>query len=57
MNKILKCIIIDDEEGAHLVLRHYIKDLKQLQLKESFIILLKRWIICMLILSIWSFGY
>lgn len=36
MSKILKCIIIDDEEGAHLVLRHYIKDLKQLQLKESF---------------------
>ncbi|WP_278551143.1 LytR/AlgR family response regulator transcription factor [Elizabethkingia bruuniana] len=36
MSKILKCIIIDDEEGAHLVLRHYIKDLKQLQLKKSF---------------------
>ncbi|CAM3713892.1 LytTR family DNA-binding domain-containing protein [Elizabethkingia occulta] len=36
MSKILKCIIIDDEEGAHLVLRHYIKDLKQLQLKDSF---------------------
>ncbi|OBS11388.1 DNA-binding response regulator [Elizabethkingia miricola] len=36
MSKILKCLIIDDEEGAHLVLRHYIKDLKQLQLKESF---------------------
>ncbi len=36
MSKILKCLIIDDEEGAHLVLRHYIKNLKQLQLKESF---------------------
>ena len=32
MSKILKCLIIDDEEGAHLVLRHYIKNLKQLQL-------------------------
>lgn len=36
MGKVLKCIIIDDEEGAHLVLRHYIKDLKQLDLKASF---------------------
>ncbi|MDR2282267.1 MAG: LytTR family DNA-binding domain-containing protein [Sphingobacterium sp.] len=36
MGKVLKCIIIDDEEGAHLVLRHYIKDLKQLQLEASF---------------------
>jgi len=36
MSKILKCIIIDDEEGAHLVLRHYIKELKQLDLQKSF---------------------
>ncbi|PSK93502.1 LytR/AlgR family response regulator transcription factor [Taibaiella chishuiensis] len=36
MHNILRCIIVDDEEGAHLVLRHYIKDLKQLELKASF---------------------
>lgn len=36
MRKILKCIIIDDEEGAHLVLRHYIQELKQLDLQKSF---------------------
>lgn len=36
MNKRLKCIIIDDEEGAHLVLRHYIEKLKQLDLQKSF---------------------
>ncbi|WP_413511752.1 LytR/AlgR family response regulator transcription factor [Myroides odoratus] len=36
MRKILKCIIIDDEEGAHLVLRHYIHELKQLDLQKSF---------------------
>lgn len=36
MNKTLKCMIIDDEEGAHLVLRHYIKQLKQLDLQQSF---------------------
>ncbi|MDM1045931.1 response regulator transcription factor [Myroides sp. 1354] len=36
MNKTLKCMIIDDEEGAHLVLRHYIKQLKQLDLQHSF---------------------
>ncbi|MGQ8869712.1 LytR/AlgR family response regulator transcription factor [Myroides sp. TSA_177.3] len=36
MNKTLKCMIIDDEEGAHLVLRHYIQKLKQLDLQKSF---------------------
>lgn len=36
MNKTLKCLIIDDEEGAHLVLRHYIQKLKQLDLQKSF---------------------
>ncbi|MEN5193490.1 LytR/AlgR family response regulator transcription factor [Sphingobacterium faecium] len=32
----LNCIIIDDEEGAHRVLEHFISQLKQLQLKGSF---------------------
>lgn len=36
MDNILKCIIIDDEEGAHLVLREYIKNLPNLQLADSF---------------------
>lgn len=32
----LNCIIIDDEEGAHRVLEHFISQLKQLQLNRSF---------------------
>ena len=32
----LNCIIIDDEEGAHRVLEHFISQLKQLQLNGSF---------------------
>ncbi|AZB07356.1 DNA-binding response regulator [Chryseobacterium sp. G0162] len=32
----LNCIIIDDEEGAHRVLEHFISQLKQLKLSESF---------------------
>jgi transposase-like protein len=33
----LNCIIIDDEEGAHRVLEHFISQLKQLKLNGSFI--------------------
>ncbi|GAA4169589.1 MULTISPECIES: LytR/AlgR family response regulator transcription factor [Sphingobacterium] len=36
MNERLRCIVVDDEEGAHLVLHHYIKDIKKLDLKASF---------------------
>lgn len=36
MNNALKCIIVDDEEGAHLVLEHYIKNLDSLELAGSF---------------------
>ncbi len=36
MNKTLQCIIIDDEEGAHLVLRHYIDQLQHLHVQQSF---------------------
>ncbi|WP_343538526.1 LytTR family DNA-binding domain-containing protein [Sphingobacterium thalpophilum] len=32
----LNCIIIDDEEGAHRVLEHFISQLRQLQLNRSF---------------------
>lgn len=32
----LNCLIIDDEEGAHLVLEHYLKDLSSLRLSGSF---------------------
>lgn len=32
----LNCIIVDDEEGAHRVLEHFISQLKQLQLNGSF---------------------
>ena len=32
----LNCIVIDDEEGAHRVLEHFISQLKQLQLNGSF---------------------
>ncbi|KFF74852.1 LytTR family transcriptional regulator [Chryseobacterium sp. P1-3] len=32
----LNCIIIDDEEGAHRVLEHFINQLKQLRLNGSF---------------------
>lgn len=32
----LNCIIIDDEEGAHRVLEHFISQLKQLKLNGSF---------------------
>ncbi|NML40838.1 response regulator transcription factor [Chitinophaga sp. G-6-1-13] len=36
MDNTLKCIIVDDEEGAHLVLKQYIKNLHNLELAESF---------------------
>lgn len=36
MDNTLRCIIIDDEEGAHLVLEHHIKCLKHLQLIGAF---------------------
>ncbi len=32
----LHCIIVDDEEGAHLVLKHYLKGMNSISLKESF---------------------
>ncbi|MGK9124298.1 LytTR family DNA-binding domain-containing protein [Olivibacter sp. SA151] len=32
----LNCIIVDDEEGAHLVLEHFISQLKHLKLNASF---------------------
>lgn len=32
----MKCIIVDDEEGAHLVLQHYIGNLQHLELSASF---------------------
>lgn len=32
----LTCIIVDDEEGAHLVLKHFISQLKHLKLNASF---------------------
>lgn len=32
----LRCIIVDDEEGAHLVLEHYFKDMKTLSLCGAF---------------------
>lgn len=35
MNK-LKCIIVDDEQGSHLVISHYLKEIKTLILVESF---------------------
>lgn len=35
MDKI-KCIIVDDEEGAHLVISHFLKDMKTLSLEASF---------------------
>lgn len=36
MDNTLKCIIVDDEEGAHLVLKQYIKNLHNLELAGSF---------------------
>ncbi len=36
MRERLSCIVVDDEEGAHLVLHHYIKDIRKLELKASF---------------------
>lgn len=36
MDKVLRCIVIDDEEGAHLVLEHYLKLMKNIELKASF---------------------
>lgn len=36
MDKALRCIIVDDEEGAHLVIQHYVKELKHLKLEASF---------------------
>lgn len=35
MDKI-KCIVVDDEEGAHLVISHFMKDMKTLSLEGSF---------------------
>jgi DNA-binding LytR/AlgR family response regulator len=32
----LRCIVVDDEEGAHLVLNHYIEKMKLLTLSGSF---------------------
>lgn len=32
----LNCLIIDDEEGAHLVLEYYLKDLSRIKLQGSF---------------------
>lgn len=32
----LRCIIIDDEEGAHLVLEHYLRDINSLVLSRTF---------------------
>lgn len=36
MQKQLRCIIIDDEEGTHLVIQHYIQNITTLQLVASF---------------------
>lgn len=36
MDDTLKCIIVDDEEGAHLVLKQYIGQLQHLELTGSF---------------------
>lgn len=36
MHKQLRCIIIDDEEGTHLVIQHYIQNITTLQLVASF---------------------
>lgn len=36
MNKTLRCIIVDDEEGAHLVIKHYLQQLPHVQLTASF---------------------
>ena len=36
MDKAVRCIIVDDEEGAHLVLTHYLQNLKHVQLIASF---------------------
>ncbi|MET0462576.1 MAG: LytTR family DNA-binding domain-containing protein [Chitinophagaceae bacterium] len=35
MDKI-KCIVVDDEEGAHLVITHFLKDIRTLSLEGSF---------------------
>lgn len=32
----IKCIVVDDEEGAHLVITHFLKDIKTLSLEASF---------------------
>lgn len=34
-NKSLKCIIVDDERGAHLVLQHYVSQIDRLELVGS----------------------
>lgn len=36
MKESLRCIIVDDEEGAHLVITHYIQRLKMLKLEGQF---------------------
>lgn len=36
MDKNLRCIIVDDEEGAHLVIKHYLQNLSHIQLTASF---------------------
>lgn len=35
MAKKLSCIIVDDEEGAHLVIRHYLQALKHIEVSQS----------------------
>lgn len=36
MSTILRCIIVDDEEGAHLVLEHFVKKMNSLEVCGSF---------------------
>lgn len=36
MIKNLSCIIVDDEEGAHLIIRHYLQNLKHINISGSF---------------------
>ncbi|MEO6849533.1 MAG: LytTR family DNA-binding domain-containing protein [Mucilaginibacter sp.] len=36
MDKTLRCIVVDDEEGAHLVIKHYLQTLNSVQLTASF---------------------
>ncbi|QXV66860.1 response regulator transcription factor [Mucilaginibacter sp. 21P] len=36
MAKKISCIIVDDEEGAHLVIKHYLQNLKHIEVTDSF---------------------